>query len=373
MTKKRIAISANTSWNIYNFRIPLIHFLQKNGYEVIAVAPEGEATALIEQKGIPVHILRFLERKGTNPVNEIKLINEYVQAYKKQSIDLALNFTIKPNIYGAIAANRIGIPSTATVTGLGHTFISKGISSTVAKQLYKMAFRKANRVIFQNEDDRSLFESMKLASAEKTLIIPGSGIDTNHFSSVAYPDFEKEFNFLFVGRLLFDKGMRELDAAFQQIAGKHPQAHLHIVGSIDNNNPAAYSQEALEQLTQQPNVHFHGRVDDPRPFLANCHCVVLPSYREGLPRVIHEAMATARPAIVTDVPGCRQTVKHGYNGFQVAVKDAAALAAAMHQIIEIPHQERIQMGQNGRKMAEDTFEAQIVNQKYLEVCRQLLS
>lgn len=370
LSKKKIAIVTNTSWNILNFRSSLIQFFQTE-YDVILIAPKDQYSTEIELLA-PTFYLKHLSRKGTNPINDFKLIQELKSIYKKEAVDLAIHFTIKPNIYGSIAARKVNIPSIAVVTGLGYTFLSNGLAATVAKKLYKYAFQRNSITIFQNPDDRNLFIEQNLVSPEKSSVIYGSGIDLAKFTPLPKSDWHNGFHFLFIGRLLYDKGVRELLNAFQmKFANK--EVYLHLVGEIDLGNPSAFSEEALMNiLGENPNIIFHGRVNGPNQLIANCDCVILPSYREGLPRVILEALAMARPVIVTDVAGCKETVIHKKNGYIVKVQSEKELAEMMYEMSNLNEIERFNMGQEGKKMAENKFSTTIINQEFHTVVQRFL-
>lgn len=363
-----IALVVNTAWNIVNFRRNLIHALTERGYTVLAMAPEDEFVSQIESAGARFIALKQLSRKGTNPLQDMRLMAELRQLYKKEKVDIALHYTIKPNIYGTLAANMAGVRSLCTVTGLGYTFLSKGIASKAARQLYKYAFRKTDMVWFQNADDQKLFLKNGWSSPERTGLVPGSGIDTDFFHPrYNSPRKEDRFRFLFIGRLLYDKGIRELLQAFDLLSQSHPEVDLHIIGAYDTGNPSGLSQATFEKyLEKHPQVRYLGTTEDVRSHLATADAVVLPSYREGLPRVLLEGMSMAKPLIATDVPGCRETVIPGKNGFIAPVKEAQGLCLAMQQLIDLPKEEREEMAHNSRQLALDRFDQRIVIQRYLD-------
>lgn len=366
---KTIAIVTNTSWNILNFRTSLIEEL-KQEFNVILIAPQDDSSVEI-QKIAPTYFLKKLSRKGTNPITELQLINELKQLYKQHKVDLALHFTIKPNIYGSIAAGQIGIPSISVVTGLGYTFLSNGIAAKMAKFLYKYAFQRNSLTIFQNKDDEQLFHQLKLAKQGKTTVIDGSGIDIDYFSPIEMPS-SPTFKFLFVGRLLYDKGIQELFDAFTTEFNQNKQTELHIVGDVDNDNPSAYSQQDLDAiLAKHKNIIYHGRVNAPKQLIAESNCVVLPSYREGLPRVMLEAIAMAKPVITTNTAGCKEITTNN-NGLLVPIKNATELGLAMKQMATLPTRERTQLGKNGRELAKKRFSARIVNKTYIKQIKALL-
>ncbi len=371
---KKIAIVTNTSWNILNFRTSLIKELQKQ-YEILLVAPKDEYSEQIEVLS-PTVFLTKLSRKGTNPIKDLQLVKELKEIYKRQQVDLALHFTIKPNIYGSMAAKQARIPSIAVVTGLGYTFLSNGIAAKAAKMLYKHAFQKNNLTVFQNGDDRSLFIDLNLVQKNKSMVINGSGIDVNYFKSekgsVEQRATKNEFHFLFVGRLLNDKGVRELFGAYRTVFGGQKDVFLHIVGDIDQDNPSAITHEELKNELVDGNILYHGRQDDVKQFITQSDCVVLPSYREGLPRVMLEAISMSKPVITTDVPGCRETVVDGENGFLVQVQSVEDLGQKLKMIYELDPESRKHMGQNGRELAIQKFSSEVINQEFVNQLHKIL-
>lgn len=354
-----------------NFRLSLIDFLKTKGFDLLIIAPDDHNFHKIKALGYPCIPIKKLERKGKNPFKELALTKELRTIYKSEGIDLAIHFTIKPNIYGSLAAARAGIPSISTVTGLGYTFLSNGLASKLAKLLYKRAFKKTTKIIFQNNDDKQLFEQLKLAAKNKTLVIPGSGIDTTNFSLPQRKEPET-FNLLFVGRLLYDKGIVELLEAFTRMdADKYP-AKLHIIGEIDSRNPSALNEEHINKYASNPNITFHGHINGIKPHYENISAVVLPSYREGLPKVLLEASSMGIPIITTDTAGCRDVVTDGKNGFIVPVKDITLLKDAIEKMIKLSPEERLEMGKMGRKLAVEKFDTSIVNQSYYNIISELL-
>jgi len=369
---KKIAIVTNTSWNILNFRTSLVKHLQKE-FDVLLVAPYDEYSATIQNLG-DVVFLTNLSRKGTNPITDLRLVNELKKIYKTQNIDLAIHFTIKPNIYGSFAAKRAGVQSISVVTGLGYTFLNTGVAASVAKRLYKRAFRRNDLTVFQNQDDRRLFMRMGLVTEKRSRVINGSGIDTELFKPRERDDWHKGFHFLFIGRLLYDKGVRELFEAFRSQFSEKENVFLHIVGDIDESNPSAFSQTELDHvLATTPNIIYHGRVNGVQQMIANSHCVVLPSYREGLPRVMLEAIAMAKPVITTNVAGCKETVIDGMNGYLVLAQDAKELGERMMQTCKLDSETLAKMGKVGRNLAIEKFSTPVVNQEFEAEIKSILS
>ncbi len=247
----KIAIVTNTAWNIVNFRLGLIKTLIDNGHEVVAVAPKDEYVPRIEACGCRFIPLKKLDRKGTNPIKDLQLIHELYRIYKKENIEISLHYTIKPNIYGTFAASLSGAKVMCIVTGLGYSFINNNWISRLVKKLYRMAFKRADIIAFQNEDDRQLFINQKLSDTAKSILIRGSGIKCDYFLPMDKKENSNNFVFLFVGRLLFDKGIREFINAAEKIKQFRPNTDFWVVGAIDIDNPSCIDSDYFVEVQQK--------------------------------------------------------------------------------------------------------------------------
>jgi glycosyltransferase involved in cell wall biosynthesis len=365
----RVAIVANIGWNIYNFRLPLIDILLKSGYKVVLVAQEDEYADRLRALGCRFVPLLHLQRKGTNPWADLQLFWELRGIFVREQIAAAFLFTIKPNIYGAMAAKWVKIPVIATVTGLGYTFLHQNFTAKVARFLYKWAFKNLNRVVFQNEEDRNLFIGENLVQFTQTALIRGSGVNCRYF--VPKPNFDfahRPFVFLFVGRLLYDKGIREfLKAARVLRAEWGKTVEFRILGALDNENPAAISGSELQIYTHNAEVSYIGKTDDVLPYIQTAHVVVLPSYREGLPRVLLEAAAAAKPIITTDTAGCKDMIFEQKNGILIPVQDTAALITACRELYYQNTEQLLAMGLEGRNFVIQNFSDVIISQQFLDL------
>lgn len=370
-----VAIVLNAAWNLYNYRLGLARYLLEKGFNVLLIAPLDEYVEKIKKEGfrfIPIH---HLSRKGMNPLQDVALIRELRAIYKREAVNVALQYTIKPNIYGSIAAAALSTKTICTVTGLGYTFLNKGIVSNAAQKLYKYAFERADRIFFQNPDDYNLFIQENLSAAEKCSVVSGSGVDISFF----HPDknlinTNGKTNFIFVGRLLYDKGIRELMRTIESVLnGDNQKVHFTIVGKIDKNNPAAIkAEEWTSWLHKYPSITYVEHTDDIRSYYATADAVILPSYREGMPRVLLEGLAMGKPLIATDVPGCRETIEHEVNGFLVHVQDSEALTAALQRFLSMSQAARLEMGFNSRARVMRLFDEQAVYEKYYQTIQSLL-
>ncbi len=369
-----IGVVANTAFNLYNFRLGLIKALQAEGYRVLAIAPTDEYADLLKEQGITFVEVKKLARKGTNPFNDFMLMNELRNIYKKNKIDAVLQYTIKPNIYGTLAARFTGTKTICTVTGLGYTFLNKSTASMVAHALYRFAFSFADKVLFQNTDDLEMFVQNRLVNREKTLLVPGSGIDTQKFT----PEYctaphtpTATVRFLMIGRLLRDKGIYEYVAAARKMREEGIHATFHLLGDIDRDNPTAIRQEELQAWIQEEVIRYEGYAKDIRPFICEADCLVLPSYREGMPRVILEGMAMGKPCVTTDAPGCKDAVVDGQTGFLCKTANADSLYEMLKKFVLLDIKTRILFGKNARERAESLFSTETIKMIYIKILRNL--
>lgn len=373
MTK--ILIVSNTAFSLYNFRRGIMRALRDKGYEVVASAIDDRFSERIEKEGFKFIPIKNLNRKGTNPFEDLKLLFELYKIYRKEKPSLILHFTVKPNVYGAIAARFLNIPSVSSITGLGYLFMKRNTLNRIAARLYRVALSYARKVIFQNEEDKRLFVDGNIVKEDKTVITPGSGVDTAFFSPESCNVVERskgKLIFLLVSRMLWDKGVGEFVEAAKSVKKEYSGAEFWLLGDIDKGNPSAISEEQIRIWQESGDIEYPGATVDVRQFICKAHVVVLPSYREGVPRSLLEAMAMEKPVITTDAAGCRETVEDGVNGFLVPVKDSHELATAMIKMIEMGEGKRIGMGKKGREKVLREFDEKIVIEKYLEIIGEVL-
>lgn len=371
--RKTIAIVTNSCWNIYNFRLELIRDLQQEGYQILVIAPVDEYVHYLNKMWDIRHIpLANLQAHSTSVIRDLRLLFELYRVYRRYRPELILHFTIKPNIYGSIAANCLGIPSIATITGLGRSFLQAGWMTYVVGRLYKFAFKRVPQLLFHNPDDKQVFIKNQWITPEKGGVVNGSGIDTEFYQPREKPNMEK-FIFLFIGRLLNDKGIREFLQSSQYVKEVTKEAVCWIVGELDPQNPDTINKQELLKAIQLRHVKYFGRVKDVRAFIEKADAVVLPSYREGMPRAILEAMGMGKPIITTDTAGCRQTINpHLQNGLLVPTRDETALGQAMLQLYQCNSEVLAQMGNASRQWAQTNFSVAQVNATYLRLVNKLL-
>jgi glycosyltransferase involved in cell wall biosynthesis len=312
-----------------------------------------------------------MDRSGMNPFADASLIVRYFRLLRDLRPSAYLSFTIKPNIYGALAAKLAGVPAIPNVSGLGTAFISGGLLASFVGALYRLAFAKCDVVFFQNPDDRDLFVARRIVSFERTRLLPGSGIDLDRFAPAA-PLADGPPVFLFVGRLLADKGVREFVEAAQLTRARHRDARFQILGGLDPDNRTAVGKDELDRWIANGVIEYLGPTDDVRPHIAAASAVVLPSYREGLPRSLLEGGAMAQPLIATDVPGCREIVKDGVTGLLCQVRSASSLAGAMARFAEMGVDQRQALGDAARAKVEAEYDERVVIDAYLEVLKPLV-
>lgn len=357
-----LVVSANSSWNLLNFCKNLISGLQAAGYSVAAIVPGDEGCERLRSMGVDVHTVP-LEKHGLSPFSDLRLLVRYLKLLRTIRPDAYLGITAKPNIYGGMAAQLCGIPVINSVTGLGTAFLGSKPLEMLVSTMYRAAFLRARKVFFLNRDDYDLFTNRHLVRREIAEIIPGSGIDLDWFE-VAPPTANQAPLFLFIGRLLTDKGVVEYVQAARAVKAKSPAARFQILGPTDPH-PKAVPDELLKSYIEDGTVELLGSTDDVRPYIKAADCVVLPSYREGLPRVLVEASAMGRPIIASDVPGCRDVVEDGTTGYLCEVRSARSLEAALIRFLQLSPGERKRMGAAGRRKAELEFGDEHVIRAYL--------
>ncbi|HCW06154.1 MAG TPA: glycosyltransferase family 1 protein [Cytophagales bacterium] len=367
----RIAIVLNTSWNIYNFRMNFVKALLAAGHEVHTIAPHDEYTHYLTEAGCLHHDLK-MDSRGANMIKDFLLVFELISKYRQVKPDVILHYTIKPNIYGTLAAAILKIPSINNVCGLGTIFLKKNWVSAIAISLYKFAFRFPKKVFFQNPDDRSIFLEKKLVTPEITDLLPGSGIDLNHFKPTGFSRNEK-FTFLLVSRLITDKGVLEYIDAIKQLKSQGVNAKFQVLGSKDPFHKRGIKSEIVDEWIRSGTIEYLGKAKDVRPFMQQADCIVLPSYREGTPRTLLEAASIAKPIIATDVPGCHQVVTDHYNGLLCKLKDANDLATKMSSMMNFDDDTLKMMGNNGREKVAREFDESIVINKYLDAVQHVVT
>ena len=350
----KILIITNHSYMLYRFRLELIQELMKTHEVVLSMPFVGHED---DFKALGIRCIETnVDRRGINPKTDWKLFSTYRKLLKDEQPDMVITYSIKPNIYGGIACRMAGIPYCANVQGLGTAFQRKGLAQFVTV-LYKLALSKAKTVFFENEANAAEFRKRKIISAEKETILPGAGINLDAYPYMPYPENDA-IHFLYLGRIMKEKGMDELFIAMRQLHEQYgSKVILDLVGFYDDD----YYKEQVDRLVADGIALFHGFQTDPLPYYAAADCVVLPSYHEGMSNVLLEAAAVGRPIITSDIPGCREAVNDGKSGILVEVKSPDSLYTAMETILNLPASARATMGLCGHeKMRQEFDKASVV-------------
>lgn len=353
----------NTSWNIYNFRMSLVKSLIAQGHEVHTIAPKDGFTPLLQKEGCIHHNVR-MDSRGANPIKDSALIAELFFIYRRIRPDIILHYTIKPNIYGTLAAALLKIPVINNVCGLGTVFLKDNLVSAIAIFLYKISFRFAQKVFFQNPDDLKLFVTRKMVRPEAVDLVPGSGIDLRRFQPLPFRRNDT-FTFLLISRLITDKGILDYIDAVKSLQKSGFKARFQILGHMDPEHKRGIKTRVIRQWIDSNIVEYLGATRDVRQYIERADCIVLPSYREGTPRTLLEAASSGKPIITTDVPGCNHVVVNGLNGFLCQMKDSSDLAAKMRDLEACPDEKLKEFGRNGRLKMEAEYDENLVINKYL--------
>ncbi|MBR1461764.1 MAG: glycosyltransferase family 4 protein [Prevotella sp.] len=356
---KKILVLTNNIGGLHSFRKEVVKAIVDAGYEVTISAPEMvEKAAYFTEIGCKVALIDF-NRRGTNPVADLKLMLRYRKLIKRLRPVAVLTYTIKPNIYGGMAARWCGVPQIANVTGLGDAVENGGWMQKLTVMLYKIGLGRAHQLFFQNVSNRAYCISKGIAT-KKSVLLPGSGVNLQHHTYQAYPQDEGKVRFLFIGRMLKDKGIEEYFDAARAIKAKYPDTEFQILGNMEGDYQAR-----LDALTKEGIVNHLGVTSDVRPYIGAVECTVMPSYHEGMSNVNLESAANGRPVITTDVPGCRETVDDGVTGILVKSRDTQSLTDGVEKFLSLTYDQKKQMGIAGRKKVEREFDREMVVKAYL--------
>lgn len=363
---KKIAFFGNTLWSMYNFRRHVICAIKSVGYDVVIFAPaDTEYELAFQNLGIKCHAIS-MSRKSCNPLHDLWLYMKVLWCLHHERIDLLFCYTIKPNIWGGLAAATLHIPFIAFVCGLGHSMIRNGYLFRIIKYLYTFSFRFAYEVWFINSDDRQIMEEHKIIRHEKSRLLKGEGIDCSRFSCSA--SCSERFIFLLSARMLWEKGIAEFVKAAGILKERYPGIRCQLLGFVDSGNPSGITRETLELWSKDGCVEYLGSVSDVVPFVEAADCIVLPSYyREGIPFSLLEGAAAGKPLIAAQSPGCTEVVLENVTGFLCKPRDAEDLAEKMEKLLLLPLSERRKMGMQGRKLVEEAFSINKIIPQYLQV------
>ncbi len=372
----KVLIAVNSAWNLINFRSGLIKALLSEGHSIVLAAPIDSNVQQLEEMGAKFVDVQ-IQAHGTNPLKDMLVFWRYLKLLRNERPNLVLTYTVKPNIYGSFAAQFLEIPVINNISGLGVVFIRGGWMFELVKVLYRRALKKSKMIFFQNPDDLKLFLSLKLVSQEKTSLLPGSGINLQIFKKVPLPisaqnsklkkGTKQKFVFLLVARMLKEKGIEEYVKAAASLKKRYPNCVFALLGPCEINSSSGFSYANIKSWVKNNNITYWGESNDVRKEIAEADCVVLPSYREGTPRSLLEAAAMGRPLIATDVPGCREVVKHEVNGLLCKPREYEDLSEKMIMILNMSKQKIEEYGDNSRIIVEKNYDEKIVIEKYKEI------
>ncbi len=352
----KILILANHFNTLRIFRRELIKRLSKLGNDVVISIPkcDEENKSILESYGARVIFTEF-ERRGTNPLKDIALLREYKKILKDESPDKVIAYTIKCNIYGALACKKYGIDHYANVTGLGSSFQSRNLMRLIVSVLYKLSLRHSKRVFFENTGNRDTLVNDKIVKSEKTVVLNGAGVNLDEFAPAAYPDSELPLRFLFVGRIMREKGVDEYFEAIRRFKAEFPEVQFDFIGWYEDNY-----ESTVNELQSNGTLNFYGFQSDVTPFIKQSHCTVLPSWHEGMSNTLLESAAMCRPLIASNINGCKEAIIDGVSGYLSEVKNADSLYNALLNFKNLTYEQKIEMGISGRRHMELHFDKEKV-------------
>ncbi|MET0242737.1 MAG: glycosyltransferase family 4 protein [Flavitalea sp.] len=360
---KRIAFVSNSAWSVYNFRLDVILSLIEAGHSIIVFAPADDFSDLLKQSGCEFVAISF-NNKTINPFNDLAFYRQLKKLYTRHRPDFIFHYVAKPNIYGSLAAASIGIPSVAVVTGLGYPFAKRNWLFHVLKNLYRLALRNTREVWFLNNDDAKVFTNEKITGIEKMKVLPGEGVNTEHFAPISVVK-NRTFTFIMSTRLLKSKGIMIYADAARILWRKNYDVRFELIGFTEDQHPDSIQKADLEKWQREGLITYLGFAKDVRPFLARAHCFVFPSfYNEGIPRCLMEAAAMELPVITSATKGCREVVINNETGYICKTKDAFDLADKMEKMLLLDHQDQRRMGRAGRAYVASKFSIGKIVEEY---------
>lgn len=356
---KTVLFLVNHDVVIYNFRRELVERLLEERYEVIISSPYGERIELLKNMGCKYREIKF-DRHGINPIAEFKLIKYYKELIKEIKPDMVFSYTIKPNIYGAVACAKYNVPCVANITGLGSAVENSGILQKITIMMYRKAFKKVQTIFVQNEENKQFFINNKI-SAHKLRLLPGSGVNLKYFDVLDYPK-DDTIEFVFISRIMKEKGIDQYLQMATYISNKYKNTRFYICGFCEEEY-----EEILNEYEKRGIIKYHGLIMDIREVLANTHCTIHPTYYpEGMSNVLLESCACGRPIITTDRSGCKEIVEDGINGYMVKQRDTQDLINAVEKFLSLTNDERKKMGQMGREKVVNEFDRNIIIEEYMK-------
>jgi glycosyltransferase involved in cell wall biosynthesis len=355
----KILVLANFGMGLYNFRKELLEELINQQNEVYISLPNDEYVPKLVSLGCQF-VETPLERRGTNPIKDIKLLLHYIKIIKRMKPDVVLTYTIKPNVYGGLACRITKTPYITNITGLGTSIENKGIIQKITLMLYKAGLKKASCLFFQNETNLKFFIDKNMVKS-KARVVPGSGVNLDQHPFEEYPDDDEENRFLFLGRMMKAKGIEELLQAAEIVKNEYPNTQFDLIGGCEED----YYQQ-LAELNKSGIINYHGQQDDVHSFIKKSHATILPSYHEGTANVLLESASSGRPVLATQVPGCKETFDENLSGFGFEVKSVDSLVETIKKFVNLPYEQKKAMGIAGREKMENKYDRKIVINAYID-------
>ena len=354
-----ILVLANHYNTLRIFRRELLSRLCKEGHAVTVSIPEcdEENRQILESYGCSV-VFTPVDRRGMNPFADSLLLARYRKLVREIQPDKVITYTIKPNVYGSLAARQKGIPHYVNITGLGSPFQKGGLSRMLVSALYKASLGRADRVFFENRGNRNTLVRAGIVRPDQAVVMHGAGVNLREFAPAEYPGTEDGVRFLFIGRIMREKGVDELFEAIRRIRAEYPDTFLDCIGWYEDSY-----QETVEAMEKEGLLSFHGFVNDVRPFIEKAHCVIHPSWHEGMSNTLLEAAAMCRPLITSDIHGCKEAVREGVNGYLTRVRDAESIYQKMRAFLRLSFEEKEKMGREGRRRMVRYFDKDMVVEK----------
>lgn len=349
----KILILANNDVGLYKFRKELIQELVRKGHNVIISVPDGELMPDIRKLGVKV-ICTDVDRRGVNPLTDLRLMSRYLRMALTLKPDLVITYTIKPNVYGGLICRVLKIPYVENITGLGTTFQKENMIKKFVCLLYRIGCSRAKVVFFENIENRQILIEEKIVREDQTCLLNGAGVNLEEYPFCEYPSGEQT-QFLFIGRVMKEKGVDELFAAAEKIKKKYENVYFDIVGPMEDDYVSV-----IEELEKSGIITYYGYQKDVKPFIARCHCFVLPSWHEGMANTLLEAGAMGRPLITSHIHGCMEVVKEAENGFLFEKQNVQQLYDVLCRFIELGLEEKVDMGRLSRKVVQEKFDKQVI-------------
>ena len=363
----RILILTNHQSGLFRFRKELLERFVSDGNEVYVSVPDGEFTNELQAIGLTVVPNECLDRRGTNPVKDLRLISYYKNVIEDFNPDVVLTYTIKPNVYGGYICGKMHVPYIANVTGLGTSIENKGIMQSVILWLYRIGLRKAQKVFFQNSDNLRFMLGKRIVREEATGLLPGSGVNTEEHGYETYPSSDEKIVFTTIGRIMKDKGIFEILDAAHVVKKDHPNVIFRLIGDFDE----ADLRKSVEEAVEDGTIEYYPFQKNIKPFIAESHAIIHASYHEGMSNVLLEAASSGRPVLATNVPGCIETFDSGISGIAFEPRNTSSLVNAIKKFMDMEHYAKEQMGKAGHEKVLKEFDREIVIDKYVNEIRKI--